>query len=186
MSALIKEGAAPVVFTIKEIDPLVYRQQTRRSTWTIALLFVVLALALSTLTVQLFGQSGGDNFYLNLAGVAIALLVTIGLVRGVFWSQHWMAGAVYGWQLKRSLMRITNVMHHIKAGVRVNDPLSCKLLRFYHLGVSQMHLLDGNSSDHMQMLAEIDQHKNTLQTLQLPVEQARFDTAWLGELEKHG
>ena len=174
-----------MLFTIKEIDPLVYRQQTRRSSWSIALLFVLLALAFSTLSVQLFGQPGGDNFYWNLGGVIVALLLTIALVRQVFWSQPWMASAVYGWQLKRSLLRITNVMHDVKAGVAAGDPLSFKLLRFYHLGVSQMHRLDGNSSDHVQMLAEIDQHKTAMQALNLPIDQTQFDSQWLESLAKH-
>ncbi|WP_339487370.1 DUF3087 domain-containing protein [Pseudomonas sp. EL_65y_Pfl2_R95] len=172
-----------MAFIIKPLDPQLYRQQTRRSTLLVAGCFVLLTLLCSTLAVQLMGQPDGDNFRLNVAGVVVALGLTILLVRGVFWSQPWMAAAVYGWQLKRTLMRITNVMHKVKDGVKVEDPLSMKILRFYHLGVSQMHQLDGNSSEQVQMLAEIDQHQQKMQALGLAVEQSSFDPEWIKQLE---
>nr|WP_177408647.1 DUF3087 family protein [Pseudomonas sp. M30-35] len=178
-------GRSPLVaFAIKPLDPLVYRQQTRRSTLLVAVSFLVLTLLCSTLAVNLLGQPGGDNLSLNVAGVVVALLLTIGLVRSVFWSQPWMAAAVYGWQLKRNLMRVTNVMHHVTAGVKVEDPLSMKILRFYHLGVSQMHQLDGNSSEHVQMLAQMDQHQQKMQALDIPLEQTTFDPEWIKQLER--
>lgn len=167
------------MFEIKPHNPEAYRQQTRRSTLVVAALFVVLALLLSTLAVQVFGEPGGDNFRWNLAGVLLGLGLTIAVVRGVFWSQPWMAPAVYGWQLKRSLMRVTNVMHHVKAGVAQGDESAMKLLRFYHLGVSQMHQLDGNSSELSQMVREIDSHCEAMEQQGLDVEQTRLDQAWL-------
>ena len=109
------------MFEIKPINPEAYRQQTRRSTLYIALTFVLLALLLSGLLVMVLGVAGGDNFRLNLTGVIVALVTTILLVRYLFWSQPWMAPAVYGWQLKRSLMKVTNVMHHVTAGVMSGD-----------------------------------------------------------------
>jgi hypothetical protein len=132
-----------VMFAIKPFTPETYRQQTRRSTLTLAVLFVALTMSLSTSTVLLFGAPGADNFRLNLAGVIAALLITIALVRYKFWAQPWMTAAVYGWQLKRSLMRVTNVMHQVNAGVLTGDPAAMQLLRFYHLGLTQMHQLDG-------------------------------------------
>jgi len=167
------------MFEIKPCNPDTYRQQTRRSTLIIAATFVVLALGLSTLTVQLFGEPGGDNFYWNLAGVLAGLVLTIALVRYMLWSQPWMAPAAYGWQLKRSLMRITNVMHHVKKGVETGDPTAMKLLRFYHLGVTQMHQLDGNTSDLGQMAWEIEGHRTAMQAQGLDPEQTRLDLAWI-------
>lgn len=170
------------MFEIKACDPENYRQQTRRSTLVIAVIFVVSALLLSTVAVQAFGEPGGDNFRWNLAGVLLGLVLTIALVRGVLWSSSWMAPAVYGWRLKRSLMRITNVMHHVKAGVAAGDPTAMKLLRFYHLGVTQMHQLDGNSSDLSQMLGEIEAHREAMQAQGLAVEQPCLDAAWFEAL----
>ncbi|NWE25897.1 DUF3087 domain-containing protein [Pseudomonas gingeri] len=167
------------MFEIKPFNPETYRQQTRRSTLIIAVLFVVLAMLLSGLAVMLFGTPGGDNFRFNAGGVFAAVLLMAALMRQVFWSQPWMAAAVYGWQLKRSLMRITNVMHQVTAQVQVNDPVAMKLLRFYHLGVIQMHQLDGNSSSLSQMLHEIDRHKAAMDASGLDTEQTRLQPQWL-------
>ncbi|MGE8359622.1 DUF3087 domain-containing protein [Pseudomonas sp.] len=167
------------MFEITPCNPETYRQQTRRSTLVVAAIFVVLALLLSTLAVQVFGEPGGDNFRWNLGGVLLGLGLTIVLVRYVLWSQPWMAMAAYGWQLKRSLMRVTNVMHHVKKGVETGDPTAMKLLRFYHLGVTQMHQLDGNTSDQGQMSWEIDGHRAAMEAQGLDPKQNRLDLAWI-------
>ena len=171
------------MFELKSMSPEAYRQQTRRSTLYIALLFALLALVISGLSVMLAGVPGADNFRLNLAGVIVALIVTVGLVRYVFWSQPWMAAAVYGWQLKRSLMRVTNVMHHVTAGVMAGDVSALKLLRFYHLGITQMYQLDANSSALSQMVREIDLHKARLEALGIDTEQTRLDPAWIEKVK---
>jgi hypothetical protein len=173
-----------VTFEIKQQNPETYRRQTRRSTLIIALIFAVLAVGLSVVAVKLFGEPGGDNFYLNLGGVIVGLAVTVALVRFKFWSQPWMAPAVYGWQLKRSLMSVTNVMHQVTSGVKVNDPNAMKLLRFYQLGLTQMHALDGNTGAHSQAVREMDEHKARMEALGLEVELYSLDPAWLAGVKK--
>ena len=114
----------------------------------------------------------------------LGLLLTIALVRFKLWAQPWMAPAVYGWRLKRSLMSITNVMHHVTAGVAAENPTALRLLRFYHLGVTQMHQLDGNSSALSQMVHEIDQHKARLEALGLPTELDTLEPEWLEQVRQ--
>ncbi|PKM06997.1 MAG: DUF3087 domain-containing protein, partial [Gammaproteobacteria bacterium HGW-Gammaproteobacteria-5] len=53
------------MFEIQAIDPVYYRQRTRRSTVVIAVIFVALAMLCATLSTQLFGTPGGDNFKWN-------------------------------------------------------------------------------------------------------------------------
>jgi len=115
--------------------------------------------------------------------VFVALLLTAALMRGQFWHQAWMAPAVYSWRLKRSLMSVTNVMHQVTAAVEQNDPTAMKVLRFYHLGLTQMHELDGNSSDHAQLHREVEAHKERMQALGLEIDQKRLDPAWLTTLK---
>ena len=172
------------MFEIQPIDPAYYRQQTRRSTMVIAVIFVALAMLCATLSTQLFGTPGGDNFKWNLLGVLAGIGLTIALVRQRLWSRPFMAPAVYGWRLKRSLMRVTNVMHHVKAGVAQGDDSAMKLLRFYHLGVAQMHQLDGNSSELSQMTREIDTHREAMEQRGLDTEQKRLDLAWLEAVKR--
>ncbi|MHC8326485.1 DUF3087 family protein [Pseudomonas sp. LB1P83] len=167
------------MFEIQPMNAELFRKQTRRSTVIIALIFLALAMVLSTVAVALFGEPGGDNLRFNVGGVFVAVLLMAALMRGTFWSQAWMAPAVYGWQLKRSLMSITNVMHQVTAAVEVGDPTAMKLLRFYQLGLSQMHELDGNSSDHGQLSREMEQHKARMEALGLDTEQTQLNPAWL-------
>ena len=173
-----------MMFEIKPINPETYRQQTRRSTLYIALTFVLLALLLSGVLVMVLGVAGGDNFRLNLAGVIVALITTFLLVRYLFWSQPWMAPAVYGWQLKRSLMKVTNVMHHVTAGVMAGDVAAMKLLRGEQRGVTQMYQLDANSSALSQMVREIDLHKARLEALGIDTGQTRLDPQWIDAVKK--
>ncbi|KAF2411312.1 Protein of unknown function [Pseudomonas antarctica] len=172
------------MFALKPCDPATFRQQTRRSTLIIAVLFMALAMLLSSLAVMLFGTPGGDNLRFNVGGVFTGVLITVALVRGPFWSQQWLAPAVYGWQLKRSLMSVTNVMHKVTEGAQANDPTAIKLLRFYHLGLTQMHELDANSSAQAQLVGEIDAHTAKMQALGIDTAQPRLDPAWLDSVKK--
>jgi hypothetical protein len=130
-------------------------------------------MVLSTTAVALFGEPGGDNLRFNVGGVFVSVLLMAALMRGTFWTQPWMAPAVYGWRLKR------NVMHQVTAAVEKEDPTAMKLLRFYHLGLSQMHELDGNSSDHSQLTREMDQHKARMEALSIETDQAQLNPAWI-------
>ncbi|MDR6959631.1 preprotein translocase subunit SecE [Pseudomonas brassicacearum] len=172
------------MFEIKPWDAGTYRQQTRRSTLIVAVTFLALAMLLSSLAVMLFGTPGGDNFRFNLGGVIVAVLAMVALMRLSFWSQPWMAAAVYGWQLKRSLMKITNVMHQVTAGVQAQDLTALKLLRFYHLGLAQMHQLDANSSAQGSLAREAEEHLAKMQALNLDTDQSRLDPAWIGAVKQ--
>ncbi len=172
------------LFEIQPMSPERYRQQTRRSTYAVIGLFLALGMLCATASTQLFGTADGDNFKWNLIGVLLGLGLTIAVVRLQLWHRPFMAAAAYGWRLKRSLMRVTNVMHHVQAGVKLGDESAMKLLRFYHLGVSQMHQLDGNSADLSQMVREIDDHREAMLARGLDPEQSRLDGAWLEAVKR--
>ncbi|MBM7060582.1 DUF3087 domain-containing protein [Pseudomonas sp. UL073] len=172
------------MFEIQPISPERYRQQTRRSAFVVIAIFLVLAMLCATASTQLFGGAPGTNFKWNLLGVLLGMGLTIAVIRLQLWHRPIMAAAAYGWRLKRSLMRITNVMHLVKAGVAAGDSNAMKLLRFYHLGLTQMHQLDGNSSELSQQVREIDAHREAMLLRGLDVEQNRFDPAWLDALQR--
>tara|TARA_R110000782_G_scaffold48624_4_gene106362 strand:- start:2548 stop:3159 length:612 start_codon:yes stop_codon:yes gene_type:complete len=174
------------MFEIRHMNPEKYRQQTRRSTLIVVVVFAVLAMLLSTLAVSTFGNVEGSNLRWNLAGVLLGLIITIVLVRNVFWTQPWMESAVYGWQLKRSLMRITNTMHHVEAGVRTDSSEAMKLLRFYHLGLGEMHHLDGNSQALDELGPQIDNHRQSMIEMGLSIDQYQLDPAWMDTLPRSG
>jgi len=168
----------------QQLDPVTYRRETRRNTLVVALIFIALAMALASASVQLFGEPGADNFRWNLGGVIVGLLLSVAVVRLLFWSQPWMAATVYGWRLKRGLMSVTNVMHHVMAGVVARDPCAMKLLRFYHLGLAQMHRLDGNNAD-ISEIGEAELHRERMEAQGLDTAQYRLDPAWIEVVKKN-
>ncbi len=172
------------MFEIQPMSPERYRKETRTITLAILAIFVLLALTSATVAVKLLGEPGGDNFRWNLLGVLTGLAATVAIVRLKLWSTPWMAPAVYGWRLKRSLMRVTNQMHQVKAGVETGDPAAMKLLRFYHLGATQMFQLDGNLTELSQMVREIDQHREAMEAQGLDIEQSRLDPSWLEAVKR--
>ncbi|MGY4532062.1 hypothetical protein ACVW0Y_001178 [Pseudomonas sp. TE3786] len=174
------------MFEIQPFNPETYRQQTRRSTLIVAVIFVALAMLLSSLAVLLFGTPGGDNLRWNAGGVGVAVVACAALFKFKLWSQPWMSAAVYGWQLKRALMSVTNVMHQVEAGVKAQNPHAMKLLRFYHQGLTQMYQLEANSSSLSQMVHEIDAHKEAMQAQGLDSDQPRLEPQWLATVKALG
>lgn len=167
------------LFRIEHRDPETFRRQTRRSTFIVIGSFALLGMALPALLIGLFGSADSSNFGLNLTGVLLAAAITATLVRTVFLKQPWMDAAAYGWRLKRSLMRVTNQMHQVKDGVQAGDEQAMLLLRFYHLGLQEMHHLDGNSSDLLELVAEREQLRATLAERGLAEEQLALRSEWL-------
>lgn len=174
-----------IIFEIRPMEPATYRRQTRRIAISLMLIFAALAMLLSGLAVMLFGEPGGDNFRWNLGGVIAGLIVTVALVRFVLWSQLWMAPAVYGWGLKRSLMRVTNQMHQVKQAVEAGDPQAMQVLRFYHLGLMQMYRLDANSEGLNALVPEINAHQERMEQAGLDLQQDGLDDVWLKAIARN-
>ncbi len=59
-----------------------------------------------------------------------------------------------------------------------------KLLRFYHLGLMQMHQLDANSSETSQMMHEINAHAEQMLEAGIDCDQQALDPAWIQAVKK--
>lgn len=170
-------------FQLEEIDPADYRSKTRKSSFIIILIFAVLGMACATLLVAWLGTPGGNNFRWNLLGVLLGAFLTYLLVKFFLRHQPFMREAVYGWHLKRNLMRITNIMHRLRPLAESGHPRALQVLRFYHLAVEQMHRLDGNEANPLEIKAEKKATEEQLQAQNLGLDQTIFDTQWLQELK---
>lgn len=167
------------VFELESRDPDSFRQETRKSTFILIGIFVVLAMGLSTLSVAYFGEPDGNNFVWNAAGVFVGFVLTTVIFKTVLWHHPIMSASVYSWKLKRCLMRVTNIMHHVEAAVEHNNTTAMCLLRFYHLGLMQMHRLEGNDGGISELQKPIKTLLQKMEALQLDPEQTRFDSAWI-------
>lgn len=172
------------IFELEQRDPDNYRKETRKNTLILIVIFVVLAMSLSTLSVSIFGQPEGNNFVWNVAGVLTGFILTTLIFKKILWYQPWMNASVYGWKLKRCLMSVTNIMHHVEAGVEQNNLTAIKLLRFYHLGLMQMHRLEGNDGGVSELQKPAQKLLEKIEALELDPQQTRFDPAWIDEVKQ--
>ncbi|QEW08474.1 DUF3087 domain-containing protein [Nitrincola iocasae] len=172
------------MFELEQRDPDTYRKETRKNTLILIVIFVVLAMGLSTLSVSFFGKPDGNNFVWNVAGVFTGFILTTLIFKRILWYQPWMNASVYGWELKRCLMSITNIMHHVENGIEQNDITAIKLLRFYHLGLMQMHRLEGNDGGISELQKPVQALLQKIEALELDPQQTRFDPAWINEVKQ--
>ncbi len=170
-------------FRLQQLEPLEYQRQTRKTSLIVIVIFAASAMLLSSLLVMLFGSNEGSNFKWNLTGVLLGLAFTVVLVSSHLRHQPWMQASNYGWRLKRNLMKVTNIMHQVKAGVAAGDPVAIKTLRFYHLGLLQMHKLDGNPDHDTELVKEINQLQEQMQELGLEPQQLELKEQWLQQLK---
>lgn len=169
-------------FQLQELDPEAYRSKTRKSSLILIVIFAALGMGLASLLVAWLGTPGGNNFRWNLLGVLLGLLVTGLLVKYILSEQPFMREAVYGWHLKRNLMRITNVMHRVKPLAEAGDPQAMQVLRFYHLAVEEMHRLDGNEANPLEIKAEKKALEEKMQAAGLDLNQKQFNPEVLKSL----
>lgn len=167
------------MFEIQDIDPKRYRQKTRNATLIIMGMFLVIGMISATLSVKLLSPYNNNHLVLNFIGAFIGLLITFAIVKLFFADKPWMQEALYGWRLKRALMRITNVMEKLRKDVAINDHKALKTMRFYHLGLEQMHRLEDNHTALIDLLAEKKHLEETMTAAGLDLNQTQFDPSQL-------
>lgn len=169
------------MFQIEEIDPKYYRKQTRNATLRIMAIFFVFGMIGAVSSVEYLSPYNSNKIVLNLLGAFAGLVVTALIVKTFFKDSPWMKEAMYAWQLKRNLMRITNAMEKVKAAANQNDENAMKVLRFYHLGLEQMHQLEDNNHALIDLVAEKNELEERMKALNIDTNQTQFD--WETQLE---
>lgn len=167
------------MFEIKEIDPHQYRVKTRNATLRVMALFIVIGFLTSYFFPSLFGENPHNLLTLQIIGALIGLGLVFWITAKFFKHQAWMKEAMYGWQLKRSLMHITNAMRPLQEKVEAGDVEAMKILRFYHLGITQMYTFEQNTSGLIDLKSEKEQLEAKMRELGLDTEQTQFDLAKL-------
>ncbi len=172
------------MFKIEPIDPVYYRKKTRNATLIIMAVFIVIGFAFASLTVHYLGDLSNNKLVLNLMGAFVGLMLTAYIIKKFFANKPWMKESMYAWQLKRSLMHITNVLKQVQEAAKQNDPHALKVMRFYHLGLEQMHKLEANSSALIDIVAEKKEVEEKIKSLGLELNQIEFDPKWVERYKK--
>ncbi len=167
------------MFKIETMDPNVYRKKTRNATLIIMLMFIIIGFGTAHLAVTTLGEYSSNKVVLNLLGAFVGLMITGLIVKTWFADKAWMKESMYSWRLKRNLMHVTNVLQKVKDQVDLNDEHAIKVMRFYHLGLEQMHHLEDNNH----ALVDLGAEKRTLEVkmteLGLELNQTEFDPQWV-------
>jgi len=163
------------MFKIEDIDPVFYRKQTRKSTMIIMAIFVVIGFIMARLTVGWLGDQSNNHIVLNFIGAFIGLLFTFAIVNVFFKDADWMKEAMYAWRLKRHLMAVYNIMNNLKRAVEDGDKEAIKIMRFYQLGTAQMYHIDNNSTDLIELKAEMRELETQMNELGIDLNQNQFD-----------
>lgn len=166
-------------FHIQPMEPEHYRSSTRKATLILMAIFIVIGFASSMTFTHYLGQYFDSQLAPQFIGAFLGLLFLSFMVSTWFKKQEWMREAMYGWQLKRALMRITNVMRPIQEAIDQGDTQAMKILRFYHLGLTQMHTLEGNSHGQIELNAEKKALETQLTEHNIDLEQISLNTEWL-------
>ena len=172
------------MFKIQEIDPMVYRSKTRNVTLSMMAVFIVIGFITATLAVEYLGPYSNNHLVLNFMGAFVGLLITAWIMKKFFADKPFMQEAVYGWKLKRNLMYVTNRLANIQSAAKNGDQQAMKILRFYHLGLTQMHKLEQNSSALIDMKVEKEQLEKQMSELGLELNQVEFDPKWTNDYKE--
>ncbi|WP_321323467.1 DUF3087 family protein [Thiomicrorhabdus sp.] len=173
------------MFKIEEIDPVFYRKQTRKATLIVMAIFIVIGFGSASLALHWFGEHSNNHLVLNLIGAFVGLLITAAIVKVYFADKEWMKEAIYAWRLKRNLMYVTNSLANIQKAVEQGDEQAMKILRFYHLGLEQMHKLDDNNQALLDLLLEKKTLENKMNEKGISLDQTEFDFEWTEEYKNH-
>jgi len=163
------------MFKIKEIDPVHYRKQTRKSTLIIMGIFIVIGFISARYTVIYFGEDFDNHIVLNFLGAFAGLLLTFWIVNTFFKDAPWMKEAMYSWHLKRHIMYIYNALSRLEQAVEQGDVKAIKILRFYQLGTEQMYRLDNNSHELLELRNQMHKLEAKMKEMGIDENQIEFD-----------
>lgn len=167
------------MFTIENLDPKVYRSKSRNATLIMLGIFIVIGFVFASLSVHYLSPYNSNKLVLNFLGAFVGLMLTAFIVKKFMADKPIMQEAMYGFRLKRNLMYVTNRLRHIQEAVQKGDTKAMKILRFYHLGLTQMHKFEQNSSALLDLEVEKRALENTMRELGLELNQTEFDPEWV-------
>lgn len=151
-----------------EIDKARYRRHLNITITVAVVSFASLGVGLSSLLIHFFGAAPGENFWLNLLGVAIAALL-VGKTLQSLKARPWFTEIAYVWQLKQELNLINRRLRALQAAVKVNDHNALIVMLFNYQGSRQLWLLDDNTLNLQELEVQLAQLELQIQQLNLPI-----------------
>ncbi len=151
---------------LQDVDKAAYLKLSRKVSIILIICFAVSAMAGGQILVHTLGNPEGGNFYLNLAGVLVGILVT-SLLFSFYRNDPRLESLLYVFRLKRMLARVTNRMHKLKKLSEQGNHNARIILRFYYDGLLQVYFLESNEYGQTELEKEQQTFLATLSEEQL-------------------
>ncbi len=163
---------------LKEIDKSRYQKHLKIVFAGMAIALLLIALATSTLIIQLFGTAGETHFWFNLMGVAIAAASVVFILTKL--RHHpFMVEVTYVWDLKQILNKIYRKQKKIEAHLDENDNDAMIIMNFQYRGSKQLYLLDDNTITLIELNRKIEQLEKRMLAAGLSTSTDTFATEML-------
>lgn len=159
---------------LKQIDKDRYRSHFNVVIVFAVAVFSALGVGFSALLIRWFGVAGGDNFYLNLLGVATAALLSVLTLRALK-STAYFYELAYIWDLKQELNLINRKQLKLKAAVAANDPDAITIMLYNLTGSRQLWLLDDNVLNLQELELELIQLEHQIKNLGLQISAEQYN-----------
>lgn len=172
------------MFKIKKIDPVQFKEKTRKSTLIITALFIVIGFTCARVAVINFSEYFDGQIILNFIGGFVGLAITLAIINLYFKNADWMQDTFYSWELKRNLMLIYNQLSRVEQAVEQDDIQAIKILRFYQLANEQMCILEGNDHELRELQAKMPELEAKMKSLGMDAKQIEFDPQSIEDYRK--
>lgn len=159
---------------LKQIDKDRYRSHFNVVIVFAVAVFSALGVGFSALLIRFFGEAGGDNFYLNLLGVATAAVLSVLTLRALK-STSYFYELAYIWDLKQELNLINRKHLKLKAAVAANDPDAITIMLYNLTGSRQLWLLDDNVLNLQELELELIQLEHQIKNLGLQISAEQYN-----------
>jgi len=144
----------------------------------IAVALTAIAIGASTILIGLLSTPDESHFWLNVAGVIIAVAVVVASLQKLR-SHPFMHEVVYVWDLKQVLNRIYRRERKLKTAVEAGDPKALIIMNFFYRGSKQLYELDDNLVTIDELADKIRYHDKRLAEAGLTTDTDTFDPAML-------
>lgn len=129
---------------LENIDQKTYQKRLRLVMLAVVVALCAISIPFSAVLILLWGNVEGGNFAFNVAGVAVAAITVIAVLRRIS-NNPWMHEVVYVWRLKQQLNRITRKFKVVNEAAEKGERDALVVLNFSFRGSEQLYTLDNNT-----------------------------------------
>lgn len=163
---------------IEHINKKRYRKHLNKVIIAGIITLVALSLGISQSAIYLFTDREGTHFWLNVTGVACALII-IGSVLNKYKNHDFMTEVYYVWRLKQQINYIHRKSIKLNKAVEENDVTAMLIMTFYYKACRQLYELDDNTITLSSLTKKSNELEQKVTSLNLEVDVNNYDRSLL-------